>query len=140
MSYQLPVASPANNYHYNKALRIKARYLRNNSTRAEIILWNNVLKGRPIHHYRFLRQRPILYYIADFACLELMLVIEVDGYTHEFDEVKRKDQQKDKYLQAVGFTVLRFSDWEVLNKLDEVYAEINLWINKSDVIATAKGF
>lgn len=132
MSFTLPAASPANNYHYNKALREKAQYLRNNSTRAEIILWSNVLKGRPVRNYRFLRQRPILYYIADFVCLELLLIIEVDGITHELEEVKRKDQQKNRDLQSVGFTILRFSDWEVFNHLDEVFSEIKLWIEKFD--------
>lgn len=128
----LPIASPANNYHYNKALKEKAQYLRNNSTHAEIILWNKVLKGRPVKNYRFLRQRPILFYIADFVCLELLLIIEVDGYTHEFDEIMRKDEKKESQLNSVGFTILRFSDWEVFNHLDEVFAEIKLWIERTD--------
>ncbi len=120
-------ASPANNYHYNKSLKQYARDLRNHSTKAEIILWDNLLKNRYLG-YAFLRQRPVLHYIADFICLELLLVIEVDGITHEFEEVQKKDLRKQRDLEAVGFTVLRYTDWEVLKRRDEILAELQEWI------------
>jgi Uncharacterized protein conserved in bacteria len=85
----LEKASPTNNYHYNKKLKQYARDMRNRSTKAETLLWDDVLKHSFLG-YQFLRQRPILNYIADFACLELMLVIEVDGMTHEFDVTQKK--------------------------------------------------
>jgi very-short-patch-repair endonuclease len=130
----LPKATPSNNYHYNKSLKHLARDLRNNSTKAEIYLWMDILKGGFLKGYQFQRQRPILNYIADFTCLELLLVIEVDGMTHEFDEVEKRDIEKQRIMEEVGFTVLRFSDWEVKHRRDEVGEEILGWIEKNEVI------
>ena len=128
----MPAPAPkANNYHYNKDLKDRARALRNHSTKAEIYIWTDVLKGGYLKGYRFLRQRPILHYIADFACLELLLVIEIDGMTHEFDAVAARDRKKQRALEAIGFTVLRFSDWEVMERRDEVIADILAWIDRN---------
>ncbi|MFN0176337.1 MAG: endonuclease domain-containing protein [Saprospiraceae bacterium] len=122
------LASPANNHHYNKSLRVRAREMRNRSTKAEIILWDMMLKHSQLRGYQFLRQRPVLFYIADFMCFELMLIIEVDGMIHEFDEVAAKDARRQRELEAVGFTVLRFSNWEVLERRDLVMALLLDWI------------
>ena len=70
--------------------------------------------------YRFLRQRPIDQFIVDFFSKELNLVIELDGYTHQFEEVIEKDKYKDKRLSELGFDVIRFSDEEVLSDLNNV--------------------
>lgn len=59
-----------------------------------------------------------------------MLVIEVDGITHEIEEVARKDAQKNKDLEEVGFTVLRFSDWEVLECRWDVAEALMAWIEE----------
>ncbi|TNE68976.1 MAG: DUF559 domain-containing protein [Bacteroidetes bacterium] len=123
-----PVASKSNNYHYNAGLRDRARYLRNNSTKAEIYLWNDVLRNRWLKGFQFYRQRPVLHYIVDFVCPELMLVIEVDGVTHDFNPVQILDTRKQRDLEAVGFTVLRYSDWEVLERRDEIAQELLAWI------------
>ena len=66
---------------------MKARALRKDPTRAESKLWHEVLRGRKCMGYRFLRQRPLDKFIADFFSKELKLVIEIDGYTHCFEEV-----------------------------------------------------
>jgi very-short-patch-repair endonuclease len=121
-------ASPENNYHYNKSLKDRARALRNNSTKTEIFLWNDVLKKGMLKGYAFLRQRPVLYYIADFMCFELMLVIEIDGISHETAEAAVKDARKTADLEAVGFTVLRFSDWEVRERRLDVAESLTAWI------------
>ena len=71
---------------YNPKLKEKARHLRNNSTKAEIRLWL-YLKGRQMMGYDFHRQKPIDNFIVDFFCRELMPAIELDGYTHTFEEV-----------------------------------------------------
>ncbi len=122
------LASPANNHHYNKSLRGRAREMRNRSTKAEIILWDNLLKNSQLRGYQFLRQRPVLFYIADFMCFELMLIIEVDGMIHELDEVAAKDARRQRDLEEVGFTVLRFSNWEVLERRDLVMGVLSEWI------------
>ncbi len=122
------LASPANNHHYNKSLRKWAREMRNRSTKAEILLWDNLLKNSQLRGYQFLRQRPVLFYIADFMCFELMLIIEVDGDIHECEKVAAKDALRQRDLENVGFTVLRFSNWEVLERRDLVRAVLMEWI------------
>jgi very-short-patch-repair endonuclease len=113
-------ASKSNNYHYNKNLQKFANELRNNMTKAEACLWKYVLKAGKLKGYKFKRQRPVLNYIADFMCTDLMLVIETDGITHILDEVIEKDIRKQKDLENVGFKVLRFDDNEVLNDIENV--------------------
>lgn len=74
--------------------------------------------------YQFRRQRPVLNYIADFMCKELCLVIEVDGYTHGFEETVVKDTRKDRELAAIGIRVLRFADDDVLKNIHGVAKRI----------------
>jgi very-short-patch-repair endonuclease len=126
-------ASPRNNYHYNKRLQPYANRLRKNMTKGEACLWKYVLRAKNMKGYTFRRQRPILNYIADFACLDLRLVIEVDGISHETEEAAERDRRKDRDLEAVGFTVLRFSNWEVLNRIDDVSGMILKWVEENAI-------
>ena len=71
----------------------------------------------------------MLSYIAGFACLPLLLVIEVDGITHSYEGAAERDARKDKALEEVGFTVLRFSSKAVLRDIDGSYQEIANWIS-----------
>ncbi len=66
---------------------------------------------------KFLRQRPVLHYIADFMCRELLLIIECDGASHLVEGAAERDQKRDKDLEAIGFKVLRFEDGMILNDL-----------------------
>jgi len=75
-----------NNDFYNKRNKTFARELRNNSTKAEIKLWSELLRAKKMMGYSFLRQRPVGYYIADFLCKDLKLIIEADGISHEGKE------------------------------------------------------
>jgi very-short-patch-repair endonuclease len=97
-------------------------------TKAEACLWKYVLKAGKMKGYTFGRQRPVLNFIADFMCKELMLVIEVDGSTHDLPEVQEKDVLKQKALEEAGFTVLRFSNHSVLHHIDSVNMTIENWI------------
>ena len=117
------------NYFYNKELKQRASDLRNNMTKAECCLWKYILKAGKMKGYSFNRQRPVLNYIVDFMCKELMLIIEVDGISHTFDEVERKDFIKQKELENIGFTVLRFSDGEILRAIGDVSKTIENFIN-----------
>jgi len=110
-----------NHHHYNKDLQFFARENRNNATKSEACLWKYALKSSQMMGYPFRRQRPIGNYIVDFVCLPLGLIIEVDGYYHE--DFHAKDIIRDENLKEFGFTTLRFSSWEVLNRIDSV-AEI----------------
>ncbi|MFB9052847.1 endonuclease domain-containing protein [Formosa undariae] len=108
---------------YDPKLKAYARELRNNSTKAEIYLWLK-LKGKQMHGYDFHRQKPIDQFILDFFCYELMLGIEVDGYTHELPEVLSKDEIKERRLNQLGIQVLRFSDAEVKTQMESVLCAI----------------
>ncbi len=114
------------NNHYNKSLKTFARTHRNESTQAEIRIWAEVLSKRQMLGYQFLRQRPIDNFIADFFCKELKLVIELDGYTHEFDETYQKDLKKEQRLKELGYIVIRFRDSEVMKEINRV-KEIIAW-------------
>jgi very-short-patch-repair endonuclease len=116
-------------YYYNKELRRFAGEHRNCSTLAEIILWNEVLKGRKLG-YQFHRQRPVLDYIGDFFCKELKLFIETDGITHEDETVKKKDMEKTEQLISYGYSILRFKDTEVEGDIENVRNIITDWIKK----------
>lgn len=113
--------------YYNKDLKEFARQLRNNSTKAEIRLWAEVLRGKKTG-YSFLRQRPVLNYIADFMCNNLQLIIELDGFSHNFEEQWKRDIQRQKELENAGFKILRFADDDVMNDLENVESEIMHWI------------
>ncbi len=108
---------------YNPYLKEKARYLRNNSTKSEIFLWKRI-KANQVHGYRFMRQKPLLDFIADFYCYELKLVIELDGYSHQFEEVRKKDKLKQNRLEKEGLTVLRYTDSEVFDNIEFVLRSI----------------
>ena len=113
-------ASKSNNYHYNKNLQPYANKLRKDMTKAEACLWKYVLRARKPEGYQFRRQRPVLNYIADFMCADMMLVIEVDGISHWNEKAAEKDRIRQKELEEAGFTVLRFDDNEVLLDIENV--------------------
>ena len=64
----------------------------------------------------------------DFACRKLKLAIEIDGYAHNF--TYEKDQEKDKYLKNIGYTVLRFEEKEVRHNINNVIKTLEFTINK----------
>lgn len=114
---------------YNKHLTELARQLRNNPTKSEKILWK-YLKGDKLNGYDFHRQKPIGKYIYDFYCYELRLVIELDGYTHHFEEVQENDKAKDVYAEELGFTMLRFADERIFKDINNVLLEVIYYIEE----------
>lgn len=114
------------NNNYNIKLKPLAKKLRNDSTKAEIRLWCELLSGKRLRGYGFLRQRSIHNYIVDFMCKELKLIIEVDGYSHSFKT--EEDCKRDKELKDLGFTVLRFSDDEIMKDLANVQRTLEICI------------
>ena len=126
-------ASTSNNYHYNKKLQSYANSLRQNMTKAEASLWKYVLRAGQLHGYKFRRQRPVLNYIADFMCPELMLIIEVDGITHLDEDVVGNDEIRQKALENIGFTVLRFNDSEVLNDMRNVERVLEAFVEEHEL-------
>jgi very-short-patch-repair endonuclease len=119
----------SNNY-YNKNLKSFARKHRNDSTKAEVKLWSEILSKKKMLGFQFLRQRPIDNFIADFFCKELKLIIETDGITHLDESVIKKDEVKELRLRDLGYFLVRFQDEEVLNDIENVRLEIEHYISK----------
>ncbi len=115
--------------YYKPHLKEFARQLRNNSTKSEIKLWK-YLRRKQMGGYDFHRQKPIDNYIVDFYCNKLNLVIELDGLTHQWEETFEKDKLKQKRLEESGFKVIRFSDDEVINDIDNVLRVIRFYIEE----------
>lgn len=115
--------------HYNPKLKELARQIRNNSTKSEIKLWA-YLRRDQMYGYDFHRQKPIDEYIVDFFCNKLQLAIECDGYSHEILDVFEKDVKKTKRLNELGIYVLRFSDYQIMNDIENVLRAIEDYILK----------
>ncbi|KAA1247319.1 endonuclease domain-containing protein [Aquimarina sp. RZ0] len=114
---------------YNPKLKEYARQLRNNSTKSEILLWQK-LKRKQLCGYDFHRQKPIDNYILDFFCHELMLGIEIDGYSHQLIEVYKKDVRKEKTMNRLGINILRFTDQQVFKDMFNVLLAIEEYIQQ----------
>jgi very-short-patch-repair endonuclease len=109
-------------YNRNKDLKPLSRELRTFGTKGEAVLWKMVLKARKMNGYQFNRQFIIEDYIVDFICRKLNLIIEIDGSSHL---VKNKaDLERQNKLENLGFSVLRFSEYEVLGALEDVHNKI----------------
>ena len=98
-----------------------ARTLRAEMTDAERLIWHS-LRGNQILNSRFRRQFPVGSYIADFACIDRKLIVELDGGQHQ-DQIVY-DEKRTIFLQAQGWQVLRFWNNDVLNNLEGVLARI----------------
>ena len=108
-------------------LKEYARENRRNQTEAEEFLWRQ-LKGNALG-VKFKRQLIILNYIADFACLEKSLVIEVDGGYHFSHEQKELDAYRTEDLEKLGFKVLRFRNENVIRDIELVLKTIQVYID-----------
>jgi len=115
---------------------VVARELRKNMTPAEIVFWNNV-RNKKFFGFRFLRQHPIFYeywgkkkfFVADFYCRELKLIVEIDGGIHEtqkdYDRIRTEILETQKDLK-----VLRFKNEEVLSNINGVMKRLKTFIGK----------
>jgi very-short-patch-repair endonuclease len=122
---------PRSHYKSYKGITLLARNLRKNQTQSEKLLWT-VLRRKSLSGYKFLRQHPIFYrvknkwvefFIADFYCSELKLIIELDGEIHE---LKRDyDSERDLKLLNKGIYVVR-----IKNKELEDMNSVVLFLNK----------
>jgi very-short-patch-repair endonuclease len=104
----------------------QARSLRKTMTEAEKSLWFH-LRDRRLLGTKFRRQYARGPYIADFACVELKIVIELDGSQHMTQE--SYDKRRDAFMKQQGFTILRFWNNDVLSKTDNVVEAIVNEIN-----------
>jgi very-short-patch-repair endonuclease len=98
-----------------------ARNLRRNQTEAERLLWSR-LRNRRLAGYKFRRQHPVAGFVADFACPDAGLVVEVDGGQHLTEA--EADAARSQSLAEAGFRVIRFWNNQVLTETEAVLAEI----------------
>ena len=120
------------NYKYITSL---ARSLRRESTPSEKLIWK-ILRGRSIEGYKFLRQYPVFYridknwvdfFIVDFYCSELKLIIESDGPIHEYQI--EEDKEREIKLKSRGFCILRIKN-EELSDINYVIETIRATIRR----------
>lgn len=116
-------------YIYETADDMEYELLKNNAihnrqyaTEAERLLWH-YLKEKKIG-YKFRRQHIVGEYITDFINLKHKLIIEVDGKYHQEVEQVKKDAQRTQYLEQKGYTVIRFTNEEVFNHMEDVINKI----------------
>jgi tRNA(adenine34) deaminase len=91
-------------------------------TEAEQKLWSRLGRGQ-LDGWKFRRQVPLGAYFADFLCAEARLIVEVDGGQH-LNGQSQHDSERDAWLKAQGFKVLRFRNNQVLGEMDGVLASI----------------
>lgn len=99
-------------------LKQDARRLRAEQTEAETVLWKHI-RCKQLRS-KFRRQHIIDQYIVDFVCLEKHLVIEIDGKYHTTDEQQESDRVRENHLKSLGYNVVRFSNEEVTNNIEQV--------------------
>jgi very-short-patch-repair endonuclease len=103
------------------------KILRNSSTAAEAVLWK-CLQRRQLVGRKFRRQISIDRYIVDFYCAEKKLVIELDGDGHFSPNGGEYDDERTKFLEKQGLTVIRFENDELKENLDGVLETIKLYL------------
>ena len=106
--------------------------MRTNPTEAEIVLWE-LLRGKKLEGYKFRKQHIIGGFIADFVCISLKLIIEVDGIIHQLPDNIISDEERTKELNKLGFEVIRFTNNAVLFDAENVLNKIVQKINEKEI-------
>jgi very-short-patch-repair endonuclease len=97
----------------------RARELRLNASAAEKIMWGR-LRNRALGGFKFVRQQPVGPFIADFACRERKLIVELDGETHSSDAELSADARRTAFLSGQGYRVVRFTNQQVYENPEAV--------------------
>ncbi len=98
----------------------QARSLRRNETEEEYRLWSD-LRARRLNGYKFTRQVPLGPFIVDFLCRDARLIVEIDGFQHA---ESLSDQRRTEWLNANGYSVLRFWNQEIARERRSVLETI----------------
>ena len=106
--------------HPTPSRRDRARSLRRAATEAEKRLWWHLRYRLPLNGTYFRRQVPLGPYFADFCCLALKIVVELDGDQHGQTSGLVYDEVRTRFLESQGFTVLRFWNHQVFREMDGV--------------------
>jgi very-short-patch-repair endonuclease len=105
----------------------RARAMRKGQSRAESAVWEIVRANRL--GVKFRRQHPVEDYIADFACIEARLIVEVDGLSHDIAGQRDYDEERTRVLAVAGWRVLRVRDSDVLGDVGSVARSISAALN-----------
>jgi len=109
--------------HTTKELSEFRKELRKNLTPAEAFLWKH-LKAKQLDSKRFTKQHSIGNYIVDFYCPSEKLIIELDGEVHQNANAAEYDLERTKFLNSLGYKVIRFENKMVFDFLSSVLQEI----------------
>lgn len=104
-------------------LREYRKYLRNNQTLPEQKFWN-LVRNKQVRGLKFRRQHQIGKYIVDFYCHSKKLIVEIDGDTHATEVGKIIDTIRTRYLESLGFKVVRYTNRELLYNPEGVYQDL----------------
>jgi very-short-patch-repair endonuclease len=99
-------------------VKTTVRQLRKNQTESEATVWS-LVRNRQINGQKFFRQYPIQFeynnkkrfFVADFYCAEMKLVLEIDGKIHE--QQHEYDEMRTYIINQLGIKVIRFNNEEV---------------------------
>ena len=122
-------ALPSSLSRLRERVGVRARELRHSSTDAEKLVWRH-LRNRNIAGFKFRRQHAVGSYIADFACVEAGLIVEIDGGQHLEFAALAADAHRTAVLQRAGFAVLRFDNRQVLTETKMVLASIHDFLER----------
>ena len=113
---------------HNEMLVPFARALRKNMTKEEKHLWYDFLRGYPV---RFVRQKVLGKYIADFYCAKAKLVVELDGSGHYTEEGELYDKERTEFLKQYGIKVIRIPNNELNANFNGVCEHIDIMVKQS---------
>ncbi|MBQ3041965.1 MAG: endonuclease domain-containing protein [Clostridia bacterium] len=113
---------------HNPNIVLTARLLRKNMTKEERHLWYDFLRDYPI---RFVRQKVLGKYIADFYCAKAKIVIELDGSGHYTEDGKQYDIERTAFLEEYGLKVIRVLNSEIINNFRAVCEHIDTIVKQS---------
>lgn len=99
------------------------RLLRTAISEPEQKLWY-FLRRKQLKGLKFKRQYSVGRYVVDFYCHAGRLAIEVDGDSHYTTQGETYDQERTEYLNACGIQVMRFTNKEVMENIEEVLGAI----------------
>lgn len=105
-----------------------AKKMRREQTEPERRLWFQ-LRAERFHGIKFRRQKIIGRYIADFSARDPMVVVEVDGDTHGFQE--DYDRARTVFFEEQGYRVIRFANLDVMTNMEGVLEQLALFVGRA---------
>lgn len=106
------------------------RELREKGTQAEMMLWRELHDSRI--GFKFRRQVNIGPFVVDFCCFSKKLIVELDGQVHKNVDKRKADLNRTKYLEKLGYKVVRFWNDEVVKETEAVLRRIRKSLTLSE--------